>query len=147
VLVSRSSDPGLHDSIITACKGAGFNPHITYETDDVYTGLRIVAAGLGVSLLPALRHFQQPGVILRHLQSPAPQIEMAVAYSDDNPSQLLQHFLGVLHDIADGVQLAVDGDAAADRATFDTVTPTGPAVQPSLERSILRPRERVRLPI
>jgi DNA-binding transcriptional LysR family regulator len=145
VLVSRSSDPGLHDSIVMACKGAGFNPRITYETDDVYAGLRIVAAGLGVSLLPALRHFQQPGVILRRLQSPAPQIEMAVAYSDDNPSQLLGHFLSVLHEIADSVQLAVDGDAAG--AILDTIAPSGPAVQPSVQRGIDQPHDRARLPI
>jgi DNA-binding transcriptional LysR family regulator len=123
VLVSRSSDPGLYDSILTGCKASGFNPRIAYETADVYASLRIVAAGLGISILPSLRHFHQPGVVLRQLQTPAPRTEMAVAYSEENSSQLLQQFLEVLQDIAGAVQTEVDADAveqvAMDQAAFD----------------------------
>jgi DNA-binding transcriptional LysR family regulator len=101
VLVSRSSDLSLHDSIVAACMKAGFNPNVICETNDAYAGLALVAAGLGISLLPAsIRHVQRSGIVLRFLQPPVPQTEIAVAYLHDNPSELLHLFLCVLQDVA-----------------------------------------------
>lgn len=118
ILASRAADPGLYDSIIAACRAAGFAPRVTYETGDVYASLRIVEAGLGISMLPSLRHFQRPEIVLRQIESPAPQTEMAVAYSGDNTSELLRHFLSVLREIAESVQVVVDKEA---QAPFDDV--------------------------
>lgn len=50
--VLYSSDYILHDKIIERCKQAGFSPHIIFETSQRELMTQIVAARLGVALLP-----------------------------------------------------------------------------------------------
>jgi DNA-binding transcriptional LysR family regulator len=99
VLGSRFSDPGLYDSIVAACKKSGFDPNIICETDDTHASLALVAAGLGIALFSSsIQRVHRSGVVLRSLQSPVPETEVAAAYLSDNGSQVLQNFLGVLRD-------------------------------------------------
>ncbi|SMC51830.1 LysR family transcriptional regulator [Sporomusa malonica] len=51
--VLYSSDYILHDKIIERCKEAGFSPHIIFETSQRELMTQIVAARLGVALLPS----------------------------------------------------------------------------------------------
>jgi molybdate transport repressor ModE-like protein len=50
--------------LLTACRDAGFEPDVRFETDDYVVTQELVASGLGVSLLPdlALRAVRLPGV-------------------------------------------------------------------------------------
>ncbi|QDR82311.1 LysR family transcriptional regulator [Sporomusa termitida] len=50
--VLYSNDYILHDKIIERCKAAGFIPHIIFETSQQELMTQIVAARLGVALLP-----------------------------------------------------------------------------------------------
>lgn len=60
--------PQCRGNLLTASAACGFTPEIAYATDDYVAVLSLVAAGLGVALLPGLvrqtaeRH---PGVVLR----------------------------------------------------------------------------------
>lgn len=68
VLYKRPGGPGLYDTIITACRGAGFVPRVGQEAPRIVSTLNLVAAGLGVSVVPAsLRRLQMDGVIYRRL--------------------------------------------------------------------------------
>lgn len=68
VLYKRRGGPGLYDTIITACRGAGFVPRVGQEAPRIVSTLNLVAAGLGVSVVPAsLRRLQMDGVIYRRL--------------------------------------------------------------------------------
>lgn len=68
VLYKRPGGPGLYDTIITACKGAGFSPRVGQEAPRILSTLNLVAAGLGVSIVPAsLRRLQMDGVVYRSL--------------------------------------------------------------------------------
>jgi DNA-binding transcriptional LysR family regulator len=59
--------------IVNACRDAGFEPRIAFETDDALAIQGLVAAGLGVSLTtPWLRSALRPEVVLRPLVRPAP---------------------------------------------------------------------------
>jgi len=53
ILYRRPSGPGLYDTIITACHRAGFSPNIGQEVPVITSTLNLVAAGLGVSVVPA----------------------------------------------------------------------------------------------
>ncbi|MGO4127053.1 LysR family transcriptional regulator [Inquilinus sp. YAF38] len=53
VLYRRPSGPGLYDSIIAACRAAGFSPRIVQEAPRLVSTLSLVEAGLGVSIVPA----------------------------------------------------------------------------------------------
>jgi DNA-binding transcriptional LysR family regulator len=68
ILYKRPGGPGLYDTIITACRGAGFSPHVGQEAPRIISTLNLVAAGLGVSLVPeSLRRLQMDGVVYRKL--------------------------------------------------------------------------------
>lgn len=66
ILYKRPGGPGLYDTIITACRGAGFSPSVGQEAPRIISTLNLVAAGLGVSIVPAsLQRLQMDGVIYR----------------------------------------------------------------------------------
>ena len=68
ILYKRPGGPGLYDTIITACRAAGFSPHVGQEAPRIISTLNLVAAGLGVSLVPeSLRRLQMDGVVYRKL--------------------------------------------------------------------------------
>jgi DNA-binding transcriptional LysR family regulator len=72
ILYRRPLGPGLYDSIIAACQRAGFSPQIGQEAPRMLSTLSLVAAGLGVSLVPAsMRRLQAEGVAYRGLDAKA----------------------------------------------------------------------------
>jgi DNA-binding transcriptional LysR family regulator len=52
VLYRRAAGPGLYDSIVSACHAAGFSPQAVQEVPRITSTLNLVAAGLGVTLVP-----------------------------------------------------------------------------------------------
>lgn len=72
ILYRRHSGPGLYDAIIAACSAAGFSPRIVQEAPRMLSTLSLVAAGLGVSLVPAsLRRVNIEGVVYVSMTRPA----------------------------------------------------------------------------
>lgn len=70
VVYRRHSGPGLYDTIIAACHAAGFSPRIAQEAPRIVSTINLVAAGLGVALVPAsLQRMQMDGVVYRHLRN------------------------------------------------------------------------------
>ncbi|MGH7092571.1 MAG: LysR substrate-binding domain-containing protein, partial [Stellaceae bacterium] len=68
ILYRRPLGPGLYDSIIAACQRAGFSPRIGQEAPRMLSTLSLVAAGLGVSLVPgSMRRLQAEGIAYRPL--------------------------------------------------------------------------------
>lgn len=53
ILYRRPSGPGLYDSILAGCHRAGFSPRVGQEAPRMLSTLNLVAAGLGVSIVPA----------------------------------------------------------------------------------------------
>jgi DNA-binding transcriptional LysR family regulator len=53
VLYRRPAGPGLYDTILAACRAAGFSPTVAQEAPRLPGTLSLVAAGLGVSIVPA----------------------------------------------------------------------------------------------
>jgi len=98
----RARRDGDHMTL-SACRRAGFEPRMSYATDRIETNLALVAAGLGVSLMPAsIKNLRRSGVVYRPLVPPAPQVEMAVAYPREAPSPAVATFLHVLREAARG---------------------------------------------
>ncbi len=96
ILAPRHLGTGLYDQIISLCKQAGFSPNVTQEAIQMQTILGLVAAGLGVSLIPAsARHLRERGVVYRELQISTVQVEMALAWRKEDISPALQAFISV----------------------------------------------------
>ncbi len=68
ILYRRPAGPGLYDAILAACRGAGFSPAIAQEAPRLTATLSLVAAGLGVSVVPAsMQRLGGEGVAYRPL--------------------------------------------------------------------------------
>src|SRR3984885_13272928 len=66
VQTTASSSCARH--VVRSCLVAGFEPYVAFESDDYDTVQGLVAAGVGVALIPrlALSH-RQPGLVVRRL--------------------------------------------------------------------------------
>ncbi|HLG48140.1 MAG TPA: LysR family transcriptional regulator [Reyranella sp.] len=53
ILYRRPDGRGLYDVIIAACAEAGFSPHVVQEAPRIVSTLNLVAAGLGITIVPA----------------------------------------------------------------------------------------------
>jgi DNA-binding transcriptional LysR family regulator len=99
VLFTRDVAPGYYDVFIAACRRAGFTPRLLHASS-MQTNLGLVAAGLGVTLMPAsIRNLRRAGVVYRPLAFPVPHVEMAVAHRADEPSPILPAFLRIVHEL------------------------------------------------
>ncbi len=64
ILVRRRGAPGMYSDLIAACERAGFSPKIAVEVDRMLTNISLVAAGAGVSAVPAsMRGFHEGSVV------------------------------------------------------------------------------------
>lgn len=63
ILVRRPGAPGMYADLVQACYRAGFTPKIAAEVDHMLTNINLVAAGVGVSVVPAsMRSFRADSV-------------------------------------------------------------------------------------
>ncbi|MFY9509587.1 MAG: LysR family transcriptional regulator, partial [Rubrivivax sp.] len=53
ILVRRPGAPGLYANLLALCEAAGFRPRVVAEVDRMMTNLNLVAAGAGISVVPA----------------------------------------------------------------------------------------------
>lgn len=64
VLVRRGGAPGMYADLVAACERASFTPKIAVEVDRMLTNISLVAAGAGVSAVPAsMRGFHEGSVV------------------------------------------------------------------------------------
>ncbi len=99
ILYRRPSGPGLYDAIISACRRAGFSPNIGQEAPLIVSTLNLVAAGLGVSIVPAsLRRQHMDGVVYRRITGyPQLRAPLNLAYRRDGNSSAVQQFVKLVH--------------------------------------------------
>ena len=98
ILYKRPGAPGLYDSIITACRGAGFSPRVGQEAPRIVSTLNLVAAGLGVSIVPeSLRRLQMDEVVYRELaEDPRLVAPLILASRRGENSAAVQRFIDVV---------------------------------------------------
>ncbi len=100
ILVSRSTWPGLYDSIVTLIYAEGFSPSIRLEVTEVQTVVGLVAAEMGVSILPrSTQHVHTRDVRYLPITGEAPQVEMGLAWRRDDQSEVLKQFLAVIEEM------------------------------------------------
>jgi DNA-binding transcriptional LysR family regulator len=99
ITFARSTAPIYFDELIAACHRAGFSPRIAQEIREVPATLSLVAAGLGIALLPgAMRTLRRDGVIWAEIADSPPIVSTVIAWRRGNPSETLRRFLEVARD-------------------------------------------------
>jgi DNA-binding transcriptional LysR family regulator len=64
ILVRRPGAPGMYGDLLRACHKAGFAPNVVAEVSQMLTNITLVAAGVGVSAVPAsMRDIHAAGVM------------------------------------------------------------------------------------
>lgn len=107
ILYKRPGGPGLYDSIITACRAAGFGAKVGQEAPRIISTLNLVAAGLGVSIVPAsLRNLQMDGVIYRRLTGKVlPKAPLLLACRPGENSAAVQRFIDLVRSSAEHIHV------------------------------------------
>jgi DNA-binding transcriptional LysR family regulator len=81
VQTSASSPCAKH--VVRSCLAAGFEPRVTFESDDYETVQGLVAAGVGVALVPRLALSRlHPGIVVRSLEPSSPMRSVIAATAD-----------------------------------------------------------------
>lgn len=97
ILGARRVGAGAHDQVIAMCAAAGFVPAVAQEATERQTIVALVAAGVGVALLPeSVRRLRHRGVVYRHIADAVEPLETAVVYSELSSSLLTAAFVGRL---------------------------------------------------
>jgi DNA-binding transcriptional LysR family regulator len=94
VLFPRNSAPDFHDELSRACGRAGFTPAVAFECTAMPTVVGLVAAGLGVSLVPrSISSIGIAGVVYRELADVRPVARIAMVLSATNDRPVVRHFI------------------------------------------------------
>src|SRR3954453_2018975 len=98
ILYRRPLGPGLYDAIIAACQRAGDSPNIGQEAPRMLATLSLVAAGLGVTLVPqSMRRLRVHGVVYRALESGTGLVApLNLAYRRSENSAAAQRFVALV---------------------------------------------------
>jgi DNA-binding transcriptional LysR family regulator len=90
IIPARHATPGYFECARSAFQAAGVMPERIYHTSLLQTGLLLVGAGLGISLVPeSFQRIKVQGLVYRPLAIASPTIDLIAAWRRDNTSPLL----------------------------------------------------------
>jgi DNA-binding transcriptional LysR family regulator len=103
----RAAGAGLYDSVIAACIVSGFNPDIAYEAPQIVSTLNLVAAGMGISVVPSsMQRLHLDAVVYRALSGPhKPKGQLNLAIRNDTLSSPAAAFLAMVRKDAGAASL------------------------------------------
>ena len=105
------------DTLVAACRAAGFGPRVANEEGPPQTAIGLVAAGVGVALVwESMGNLKRPGVVYARLAGTPPRLETAVAWRRGNPSAVVRAFVEVVKGL-DPTVSRVDGPTGARKAS------------------------------
>ncbi|MFP2925641.1 LysR substrate-binding domain-containing protein [Pyxidicoccus sp. 3LG] len=98
----RDTAPALHDAITGMCMEAGFTPSFVTEASEWYTIASLVAAEIGVAILPeSIRTFERKGAVYRALVGTQRHVELAIARRPGSPGRALSACLRIVSRVTD----------------------------------------------
>jgi len=94
ILYPRANGSVLYDAIIAACQNAGFSPRVTQEAPQMASIVSLVAAGVGVTLVPeSVCQLRPNGVRYLRISGQAPTAELCLVAQRGLPSAAINNFL------------------------------------------------------
>jgi DNA-binding transcriptional LysR family regulator len=96
VMYPASAGTGIHPQIFRLCLAAGFVPHVAQEAGEASTIIGLVAAGCGVSILPAsFDRIRMDGVCYRPLRDKAATTRLLLARRKGEHAPLVDAFVAL----------------------------------------------------
>ncbi|MBW4791866.1 LysR family transcriptional regulator [Pseudomonas tolaasii] len=102
ILVRRPGAPGMYANLIKACQNAGFEPKIAFEVERMLTNVSLVAAGEGISVVPAsMRDVHRESVVYCRIKDARPRLlaPITLVRRTFNPSAPLQNFIALAREL------------------------------------------------
>lgn len=95
ILYRRQSGQGLYDRIIAACQRAGFSPKVAQEAPKLASTLSLVAAGLGISIIPeSMARLETSGIAYRRFRESAGLLApLYLAWRQEPGRAVLEHLV------------------------------------------------------
>lgn len=105
VLYRRLAGQDLFDNILAHCYQAGFSPNIVQEAPRLTSSLNLIAAGIGVSIVPAsIQDFWNKQIVYKTLKAESPCIAPIYALYRADANVRVQHVLNLLAAPARSIQ-------------------------------------------
>ncbi len=103
IMIPRQRGPGFFDYIIALCQKEGFSPHIALEASQFHTIIGLVAAEIGIAIVPAsMQRSRFKGVVFRMIEGRAETV-LNMAWTNDNPSLVLHNFISVTREVVSSI--------------------------------------------
>ena len=97
ILYRRRLGPGLYDGIIAACHRAGFSPRVGQEAPRMFSTLNLVAAGLGVSIIPAsMQRLHMEGIVYCRLKGAPVKAPLRLAHRRGESAPAARRFVDLV---------------------------------------------------
>ena len=99
IMKPRSVGPELHKAVMGACRRAGFEPKMHEGAPQLASVITFVAAGLGVSLVPAsMQQIRAPGVTYRALDDTEANVALSVVWRSGERSVVVRNFIAMVRE-------------------------------------------------
>jgi DNA-binding transcriptional LysR family regulator len=98
IVYARQLGPAFYEATMTACLKAGFSPRLGQEAPRITSALSLVAAGLGIAVVPAsMQRMAMDGVAYRRLKGAVqPKAALNLASRRSDPSTVVRNFLSLV---------------------------------------------------
>ncbi|GJD51540.1 Hca operon transcriptional activator HcaR [Methylobacterium crusticola] len=97
ILYPRRNGRGLYDSIVGACRDAGFSPVVGQEAPQMASTVNLIAAGIGISIVPAsMSHIRTQGVTYRPIAGGGPFAEMSLVSRPAEARAVVEAFVALV---------------------------------------------------
>jgi DNA-binding transcriptional LysR family regulator len=84
----------VRDAVLAACADEGFSPKSVQEINTIETAIGMVAAGLGVSILPtSVRQLARDGIVILPIRNARVEVRLLALWKRDDISLRVQNFL------------------------------------------------------
>jgi DNA-binding transcriptional LysR family regulator len=96
VFYSQTAGTRAYEKPVSLCEEHGFRPHVVQEAPHWLTILRLVGAGLGVSIGPAcVERIAAPDVVCRRLRGAAVSSDIELAYRSGEDRDIVKAFAAI----------------------------------------------------
>ena len=100
VLFPRDRRPGWYDFMTGLCREAGFEPVVGQDAPELATAMALVAAGCGVTLVPAsVKDLRRSGVDYRAISDPAPRTRLVALRRPGEPLPVVARFVAAFREV------------------------------------------------
>lgn len=96
ILVRRHGAPGMYSKLLQACERVGFTPRVALEVERMLTNISLVAAGVGISAVPAsMQDFHRDSVVYCRIGGARPALvaPITLLHRQHEASPAAQNFL------------------------------------------------------